>query len=126
MPLSYLRTSLVQRPHYSLSDQVIYTFPCKHLPVDTEVDGEIVITESNIIFLANNLKEVPIIIDVAHVSEIWLRRYQHQEIGMEFFLETNNSKFFIFSDTKDREIIKNYFTDKVVQWYGCLIYVIKF
>lgn len=30
-PLSYLRKSLVQRPHYSLSDQVIYTFPCKYL-----------------------------------------------------------------------------------------------
>lgn len=86
------------------------------MPVDTEVEGEIVVTESNIIFLANNLEEDPIIIDVAHVSEIWLRRYQHQEIGIEFFLETNNSIFFIFGDTKDREIIKNYFTDKVVQW----------
>lgn len=111
----------MQRPHYSLSDQVIYTFPCKHLPVDTEVDGEIVVTESNIIFLANNLEEDPIIIDVAHVAEIWLRRYQHQEIGMEFFLETNISKFFIFADTKDREIVKNYFTDKVVQWYGSVV-----
>lgn len=72
-PLSYLRKCLVQRPHYSLSDQVIYTFPCKHLPVDTEVDGEIVVTESNIIFLANNLEQDPIIIDVAQVAEIWLR-----------------------------------------------------
>lgn len=114
--MSYLRKSLVQRPNYALSDQVIYTFPCKHLPVDTEVEGEIVVTESNIIFLANNLDEDPIIIDVAHVSEIWLRRYQHQENGMEFFLETNNSKFFIFNNTNDREIIKNYFVDKVVQW----------
>lgn len=72
-PLSYLRKCLVQRPHYSLSDQVIYTFPCKHLPVDAEVDGEMVVTESNIIFLANNLEEDPIIIDVAQVAEIWLR-----------------------------------------------------
>lgn len=115
-PLWYLKKCLVQRPHYSLSDQVIYTFPCKHLPVDTEMDGEIVVTESNVIFLANDLEKDPIIIDVAQVTEIWLRRYQHQEIGMEFFLETNISKFFIFADTNDRETIKNYFTDKVVQW----------
>lgn len=84
--------------------------------MDTEMDGEIVVTESNVIFLANDLEKDPIIIDVAQVTEIWLRRYQHQEIGMEFFLETNISKFFIFADTNDRETIKNYFTDKVVQW----------
>lgn len=115
-PLSYLRKCLVQRPHYSLCDQVIYTFPCKHLPVDSEVDGEIVVTESNIIFLANNLEEDPIIIDVGQIAEIWLRLYQHKEVGMEFFLESNVSKFFIFADTNDRETIRNYFNDKVVQW----------
>ncbi|XP_037048186.1 lysosomal-trafficking regulator isoform X2 [Bradysia coprophila] len=117
-PLSYLGKCLVQRPHYSLSDQVIYTFPCKHLPVDSEVDGEMVVTESHVIFLANELDKAPIIIDVSQVAEIWLRRYQHQEIGMEFFLETNISKFFIFAHTNDRDIIKNYFADKVVQCPG--------
>ncbi|KAJ6646111.1 Lysosomal-trafficking regulator [Pseudolycoriella hygida] len=117
-PLSYLRKCLVQRPNYPLSDQVIFAFCCKHLPVDTEVDGEIIVTESNIIFLSSNREEDPIIIEVSQVSEIWLRRYQHKEIGMEFFLETNISKFFIFNDSNDRDRISNHFADSVVQCPG--------
>lgn len=115
-PLQYLNESLVQRPHFPLNDQVLYTFACSHLPVDKEVDGEIVITESHLIFLANNLWVEPICLEIGIITDIWLRRYQHQDTGLEFYLESNTSVLFIFMEASDRAILVDFFADKVVQW----------
>lgn len=114
-PLSYLKSTLTLRPDCTLSDQVLYTFPCKHLPIDVEIDGELIITEANVIFIANESAERTINIDVNNIADIWLRRYQHNDNAMEFFLETNQSIFFIFQSTNDREKVKVYFADKVIQ-----------
>lgn len=115
-PLSYLHDALLKRPNFPLSDQVLFAFTCKHLPIDSEIDGEMIITESHLIFLANNIDHDPINIDIMSITEIWLRRYQHQESGLEFFLESNRSLFFILQNNADRTVLAQYFTDKVVQW----------
>lgn len=113
--LSYIRETLSQRPDCTLSDPVLYTFPCKHLPIDVEIEGELIITEANVIFIANQNAERTINIDVNNIADIWLRRYQHKDTAMEFFLETNQSIFFIFQTTNDREKLQVYFSDKVIQ-----------
>lgn len=115
-PLGYLKSTLNQRPSCALSDQVLYTFPCKHLPVDTEIEGEMIITEFSLIFISNdnNLKTVNV--DASSITDIWLRRYQHNENAVELFLDTNNSLFFIFQSAGDRDILKTYFADRIVQW----------
>lgn len=112
-PLSYLTSTLNQRSHCTLSDQVLYTFPCKHLPVDTEVDGEMILTEFNLIFIANNNAQKTINVEVNSITDIWLRRYQHNENGMEFFMDTNTSLFFILQSMNDREVLKTYFADRL-------------
>lgn len=86
------------------------------MPIDNEIDGEMIITESHLIFLANNIEHDPINIDIMSITEIWLRRYQHQESGLEFFLESNRSLFFILQNNADRTVLAQYFIDKVVQW----------
>lgn len=114
--LSYLTSTLTQRPNCSLSDQVLYTFPCKHLPVDCEVEGEMIITEYNIIFIANNNIQKTVNVEVNSITDIWLRRYQHNENAMEFFMDTNTSLFFVFQSANDRDVVKTYFADRIVQW----------
>lgn len=116
-PLSYLNLAFNERPGCTLGDQVLYTFLCKHLQVDTESDGELIITESNLIFIANDLTKPTININVNMISDVWMRRYQHADNALEFFLETNTSIFLIFQSTDDREMIKVYFADKILQWY---------
>lgn len=114
-PLAYLKSSLVQRPHFALSDQVLYTFACHHLPIDNEVAGEMIITESQLIFLANDLWRAPIQLDIKRITDIWLRRYQHRETGLEFCLDIPSSVFFYFAEPTDREVLVRYFADKIVQ-----------
>lgn len=113
-PLSYLKATLNHRPSCTIYDHVLYTFPCKHLLVDVEYDGELIITETHIIFVPNEETNQSSI-NVNAISEIWLRRYQHFDNAMEFFLETNTSIFLIFQSTNDREMLKVYFSDKILQ-----------
>lgn len=115
-PLSYLQATLTQRPNCTLSDQVLYNFPCKHLPVDTEVDGEMIITEYNLIFIPNDGVHRNVNFEVSSITDIWLRRYQHNENALEFFMDTNSSLFFVFQTPGDRDLLKTYFADKIVQW----------
>lgn len=76
-----------------------------------------IITESHLIFLANNIEYDPINIDIVSITEIWLKRYQHQENGLEFFFESNCSLFFVLQNNADRSVLVQYFADKIVQWY---------
>lgn len=115
-PLAYLTSALNMRPGCTLSDQVLYTLPCKHLPVDTEIDGEMIITEYNLIFISNDNNYKTVNVEVNSITDIWLRRYQHNENAVELFLDTNNSLFFIFQLPSDRDILKTYFADRLVQW----------
>lgn len=114
-PMAYLNASLVQRPHFALNDQVLYTFACHHLPIDNEEAGEMIVTESQLIFLANDLHRAPIQLDIKRITDIWLRRYQHRETGLEFCLDIPESYFFHFGEPADREVLVRYFADKIVQ-----------
>lgn len=118
IPLAYLRGTLNQRPSCTFYDHVLYTFPCKHLLVDLEYEGELIITETHIIFAPNEESyEQKLSINVNAITEVWLRRYQHADNAIEFFLDTNTSIFLIFHTTNDREMLKFYFSDKILQWY---------
>lgn len=121
-PLAYLQQTLQQRSSCLMGDQVLYTFACKRLQVDQEFDGELIVTETTLAFIpsdvsANDSQSAPTIaINVNDISEVWLRRYQHADSAMEFFLETNTSIFLVFHSTNDREMLKVYFSDKILQW----------
>lgn len=116
-PLSYLRATLHQRPSCTFYDHVLHTFPCKHLLVDVEYEGELIITETHIIFAPNEESyEQKLSINVNAISEVWLRRYQHSDNAIEFFLETNTSIFLIFQSNGDRDRLNFYFSDKILQW----------
>lgn len=114
--LSYLTSSLKHKSNVSVNEQVMYNFNVKYLPVDNEIDGELIITESQFLFLPNKSDSFDsIICDSIHIMEIWQRRYQHREIGLEFFLDDGNTIFIITKSIEEREILQKYFADKVVQ-----------
>lgn len=121
-PLAYLQQTLQHRSKCLMGDQVLYTFACKHLQVDQEFEGELIVTETTLAFIpsdtpANDSQAAaPIAINVNDISEVWLRRYQHTDNAMEFFLETNTSIFLVFQSSNDREMLKVYFSDKILQW----------
>lgn len=121
-PLAYLQRTLQQRSNCLMGDQVLYTFPCKHLQVDQEFEGELIVTETTLAFIPSHASPEDghvastITINVNDISDVWLRRYQHADSGIEFFLESNTSIFLVFQSTNDREMLKVYFSDKVLQW----------
>lgn len=116
-PLGYLKETFNQRSSCTFYDQVLYTFSCKHLQVDLEYEGDLIITETNLIFIPTDNSPKPTInVNMNAINEVWLRRYQHSDNAVEFFLETNTSIFLIFQSTNDREILKMYFADKILQW----------
>lgn len=52
--LQYLMSSLMQSCNFCANEQVLYNFNVKHVPVDNEIEGELIITESQIIFMPNS------------------------------------------------------------------------
>ncbi|XP_070492270.1 lysosomal-trafficking regulator [Chironomus tepperi] len=99
---------------YSIRDQIIFTFNAKHLTMEQEIEGEIIITESQFIFLTNhNTHNNSIISNINDISEIWERRYQHKEVALEIFLKSNKSFFIIFESNYDRDIVNNFMSDKI-------------
>ncbi|XP_055371795.1 lysosomal-trafficking regulator [Condylostylus longicornis] len=115
-PLDYLITAGDQQLNISLNSQVLYNFQSKYLPVDGEIDGEIVITDTKIYFLATyHCKLFYVNFEINKICEIWTRRYRHEECGLEFYLETNRSLFFTIKNKDDWKIIKDIFADKIVQ-----------
>lgn len=121
-PLHYLRESLVQRPHFPLNDRVLYTFACCHLPVDCEHDGELIVTESHLIFVPNAVDREPVRLSCADITEIWPRRHQHRNVGLEFYQAERRSVLFVFGGGEtaadvcaEREQLVRFFADKVVQ-----------
>lgn len=121
-PLAYLQQTLQQRSSCLMGDQVLYTFACKHLQVDHEFEGELIVTETTLAFIPSDAPAkdshlaTTITINVNDISDVWLRRYQHADSGMEFFLESNTSIFIVFQSTNDREMMKVYFSDKILHW----------
>jgi len=99
---------------YSIRDQIIFTFNAKHLTMEQEIEGEIIITDTQFIFLTNyNTHNNSIISNISDINEIWMRRYQHKEVALEIFLKSNKSFFIIFESNYDRDIVKNFMTDKI-------------
>lgn len=115
-PLNYLHESLVQRPHFPLNDQVLYAFACSHLPVDVEHDGEMVVTESHLIFVPNEVACEPVRLTIADITEIWPRRHQHRDSGLEFCLSSRRTALFVFAEVTERDQLVRFFADKVMQW----------
>ncbi|XP_053952827.1 lysosomal-trafficking regulator [Anastrepha ludens] len=114
-PLEYLLSSYDQQLNISLNSQILYNFPAKFLPVDGEIDGEIIITDHKLYFMATyRCKYFYINCDIWSISEIWLKRYQHQEKAFEIFLDTNQSLFFSLQNQEDYKIMYDVFSDKIV------------
>lgn len=51
--LQYLISSIRKSCNFCSNEQVLYNFNVKYLTVDNEIDGELIITESQIIFMPN-------------------------------------------------------------------------
>lgn len=116
-PFRYLRNVLDQRRGCAADEHVLHTFPCKLLQIEQEIAGELIVSDTNMMFIGNdNISHANFNIQTISVSEVWLRRYQHDDIAMEFFLETNTSIFIILQSNSDREALKIYFSDKILQW----------
>uniref|UniRef100_A0A1A9W7K7 Lysosomal-trafficking regulator n=1 Tax=Glossina brevipalpis TaxID=37001 RepID=A0A1A9W7K7_9MUSC len=114
-PLDYLVASYDQQLNISLNSQILYNFPAKYLPVDGEIDGEIIVTDHKLYFLATyRCKYFYVNCDIANITEIWLKRHQHQEKAFEIFLDTNQSLFFSLQNCEDWKIMRDVFCDKIV------------
>ncbi|KAH8398321.1 hypothetical protein KR215_005837, partial [Drosophila sulfurigaster] len=114
-PLDYLIASYDQQLNISLNSQILYNFAAKFLPVDGEIDGEIIITDLKLYFLATyRCKYFNVNCDISNITEIWLKRYQHQEKAFEILLDTNKSLFFSLQNADDWKIMREVFCDKIV------------
>lgn len=110
--------SYIQEPDendkYSIRDQIIFNFSGKYLTMDQEIDGDIIITDTQLLFLASeDVYNNSIICRINEISEIWERRYQHKEIAVEFFLVSARSFLLILDSNYDRELIKQFFAERV-------------
>ncbi|XP_017079902.1 lysosomal-trafficking regulator [Drosophila eugracilis] len=114
-PLDYLIASYDQQLNISLNSQILYNFAAKFLPVDGEIEGEIIITDLKLYFLATyRCRYFNVNCDIANITEIWLKRYQHQELAFEILLDTNKSLFFSLQNADDWKIMREVFCDKIV------------
>ncbi|XP_037934809.1 lysosomal-trafficking regulator isoform X2 [Teleopsis dalmanni] len=114
-PLDYLIASYDQQLNISFNSQILYNFPAKYLPVDGEIDGEIIVTDHKLYFQATyHCKYFYVACDILNITEIWLKRYQHQEKAFEIFLDTNQSLFFSLQNKEDWKIMRDVFRDKIV------------
>ncbi|XP_030570415.1 uncharacterized protein LOC115769645 [Drosophila novamexicana] len=114
-PLDYLIASYDQQLNISLNSQILYNFAAKFLPVDGEIDGEIIITDLKLYFLATyRCKYFNVNCDISNITEIWLKRYQHQEKAFEIMLDSNKSLFFSLQNADDWKIMREVFCDKIV------------
>ncbi|SPP84870.1 uncharacterized protein LOC117587012 [Drosophila guanche] len=114
-PLDYLIASYDQQLNISLNSQILYNFAAKFLPVDGEIEGEIIITDLKLYFLATyRCRYFNVNCDIANITEIWLKRYQHQETAFEILLDTNKSLFFSLQNADDWKIMRDVFCDKIV------------
>lgn len=99
---------------YSINDQIVFTFNGKHLTMDKEIDGEIIITDNQLVFLATHYTYTnSIICNIPDVDEVCNRRYQHKEIAMEIFLKCSNNFFIIFESNYERDIVNKFVSDKI-------------
>ena len=99
---------------YSIQDRIVFTFNAKHLTLELEILGEIIVTDNQLIFLANtDTYTNSIICDIKNISEILDRRYQHKEIALEIFLATRKTFFIIFETNYERDIVKKFVSDKI-------------
>lgn len=115
-PLAYLKSVLNQRASYGADENVLYTFPCSVLHIEHEIPGELFISDNLVAFLGNEGNQYANFNIYTHsISDVWLRRYQHDDNAIEFFLETNASILIILQSRNDREILKMYFSDKILQ-----------
>lgn len=99
---------------YSINDQIVFTFNGKHLTLEQEIEGEIIVTDNQLNFLAN--KETytnSIICNIYDIDEVWDRRYQHKEIALEIFLKSSKNFFLIFETKYERDIVTKFLSDKI-------------
>lgn len=115
-PLDYLIATYDQHMNFSLNSKILYNFTAKYLPLDGEIDGDLLITETKLYFIATyKYKFFYIYCNIQNITEIWLRRYQHQEKAFEIFLDSNKSLLFALQNYEDFKTIKEIFTDKIIQ-----------
>lgn len=119
-PLQYLVEANV-RLRSSITDQVLYNFQAAQIKGDSEVKGDLVVTETVITFFPDNdhSKEEPLVIETTNVIDIWLRRYLHEEKCVELFLTSGHTVLFMLHDPNDRKTFVAYFGDKVFDPSTC-------
>lgn len=99
---------------YSINDQIVFTFNGKHLTLEQEIEGEIIVTDNQMNFLANNDTYTnSIICNIYDIDEVWDRRYQHKEIALEIFLKSSKNFFLIFETKYERDIVTKFLSDKI-------------
>lgn len=120
-PLQFLVDANV-KSRSSITDQVLYNFPAAQIKGDTEVNGDLVVTETVITFFPEEYQKggkaaaasmEPIIIEVNTVIDIFMRRYLHQEKSVELFLTSGHTVLFLLHEPNDRKTFESYFADKV-------------
>lgn len=115
-PLNYLISSYDRQLNISLNSPTLFNFPAKYIPADGEIIGEIIVTDYKLYFLATyHCKYSNVNCDISNITEIWIKRYQHQEKAFEVFLDTNQSLFFCLQNQEDLKEICDIFCDKIIQ-----------
>ncbi|XP_059611757.1 lysosomal-trafficking regulator [Phlebotomus argentipes] len=112
LPLQYLIESL-EREKNALSDQVLYNFSSAYITADSEFPGDLVVTETMIKFFPDDESQEIIIVEIANILDIWLRRYEHHNKAIELFTVSGRSLFFVLRELNDRKIFAKYFSDKI-------------
>lgn len=92
----------------------MYNFDGKYLSLDREIKGEIILTDSQLVFLASeDVYNNSIICRIEEIAQVWERKSEHKDLGIEFFLTSSNSFLLLFDHSYDRDIIKNYFVERI-------------
>lgn len=118
-PLYYLLNSNTNKSRNSITDQVLYNFAASQIKGDLEITGEMVITEPVITFFPDDDDKEPIIIEISNIIDIWLRRFMHQDKGVEIFLISAHTILFVMHDMNDRKLFEKYFCDKIFDPSSC-------
>lgn len=114
-PLNYLISNYDRQLNITFNSPTLFNFPAKFIPADGEILGEIIISDHKLYFLATyHCKYFNINCDIGDITEIWIKRYQHQEKAFEIFLDTNQSLFFALENQDDLKEICDIFCDKII------------
>lgn len=114
--LNYLINPEGKKKVYQINNQVYYSYVASIYKHDHEVEGENLVTETHFVFYAvQNSYENSIMFSLTDIDQIWKRRYQHKELGLEIFLKSKKSYFVLYSENFDRDTIYDFICERINQ-----------